>query len=358
MTPTNVVVSGGNVALTANKLPSTDWINGVSYPYTSGTFTWKQYVTINPQHPAWEVRVSASLPDLAGSWPAFWMTPTNQWNCESDIMECWGNAEVRHGTYGAAAGNQGGTPSWSGVDTSLSSPVTAWHNYRLVALQVNSTDVQLYYYVDDVLIYSIIKANFVNNPLFVICDFQIFGDDPYGESGRSASAGGPATFASATAVFHDLSVSDLDVTGVTQSPINNNTYQVVSANSGKVLNVDSAATANGSKCIQYDNGTAANESWWMTCVGNSQYVLFDRNSGRVLDDPGWSTSNGTQMDIWDFSGGANDLWTVTATSGGNYKLVNAGSGKALDVSGASTANGGVVDQWDYIGAIQEQWKFQ
>jgi len=348
MSPANLSIpTAGTIRLTCKKFAG-KWFDGKLYNYRSETFTWKNRVIIDANHPVWDLSIDAQLPYVAGTWPAFWMTPTNVWNCESDIMENWGTNGIRQNTYQSDA-----DPQWASVTTPLTGPAHMnWHTYRVVALKIDASNVEFHYYIDGVQTSTQTKNNFINNPLYVMFDYQTFFP------GQSVNGGNPTFKGPLLVNLKNLTISDLDLTGVAAGPITNGSYRLLSSNSGNVVDVPAALTTNGSKCIQYHKNGGTNQYWLMSHIGNHQYVVLSRQSARAIEDPVCSTVDGTQMDIGDFKGSPNQLWTINATSRGFYNLANVSSGKTLDVTGGSAADGAAVDQWTWVGANQEQWLFQ
>ena len=133
-------------------------------------------------------------------------------------------------------------------------------------------------------------------------------------------------------------------------------YKIVNRNSGEVLDISGASTANGGKAIQWPYSGGANQQWQEVAV-NGGDKLVNRNSGLLLDDPGWSTTAGTQLDQWSDTNGANQWWNIVSAGNGYYYLVNQNSGDYADVTGASTANGAAVIQWSSTGGTNQQWSF-
>ncbi|GCF10950.1 RICIN domain-containing protein [Dictyobacter arantiisoli] len=131
-------------------------------------------------------------------------------------------------------------------------------------------------------------------------------------------------------------------------------YKLVNRNSGKVLDVSGASTANGANVIQWTDSGATNQQWSIIAVGNN-YKLLNHNSGQALDVYNRSTANGAQIDQWPDSSTTNQQWNIVSVGSGYYKLISVNSGKALDVSGASTADGTNVIQWTDSGAANQQW---
>ena len=83
--------------------------------------------------------------------------------------------------------------------------------------------------------------------------------------------------------------------------------------------------------------------------------IVSRNSGLVLDVPGASTANGALIEQWTDNGAVNQQWSLVSVSSGYYKIVSRNSGLVLDVTGASTANGALIEQWPDNGGTNQQW---
>ncbi|GCF10008.1 RICIN domain-containing protein [Dictyobacter arantiisoli] len=160
----------------------------------------------------------------------------------------------------------------------------------------------------------------------------------------------------------NLSLSDNNASGVVRlkyafglisSPGGTTYYKLVNRNSGKVLDVVGASTADGANVDQWADNGGANQQWSLVSTG-SYYKLVNRGSGKVLDVASASTADGGNVDQWTDNGGTNQQWSEV-NSGGYITLVNRNSGKDLEVSGYSTADGGNVDQWTSNGGSNQQW---
>ncbi|MBA2395033.1 MAG: RICIN domain-containing protein [Ktedonobacteraceae bacterium] len=138
------------------------------------------------------------------------------------------------------------------------------------------------------------------------------------------------------------------------NPNPNSHYRIVNRNSGQVLDVSGASTANGGLIDQWPSNGGNNQLWRFVAT-NGGYKLVNVNSGLLLDDPGASKINGTQLDQWNDTNGSNQWWNVVSAGSGYYSLVNQSSGEDADVSGASTANGAAVLQWPSTGGTNQQW---
>ena len=136
----------------------------------------------------------------------------------------------------------------------------------------------------------------------------------------------------------------------------NGTFKLTNRNSGKVLDVSGAGTADGTQVQQWTYNGGNNQKWTLQDRGSGQYSIIGVGSGKALDVNGAGTADGTKIQIWTYYDSNNQKWTFTATSGGCYRVspVHASS-KVLDVSGASTADGAIVQLWTNYGSNNQQW---
>lgn len=133
-------------------------------------------------------------------------------------------------------------------------------------------------------------------------------------------------------------------------------YRIVNRNSGKVLDVNGASTANGTGIIQWTWNNGNNQQWQVIDLGTGYYRITNRNSAKVLDVNGGSTANGASIVQWTWNGGNNQQWQFIETSGGYYRIINRNSGQGVDVNGGSTTNGASVIQWPWNGGNNQQWQ--
>jgi len=82
-------------------------------------------------------------------------------------------------------------------------------------------------------------------------------------------------------------------------------------------------------------------------------------SGKSLDINAGATANGTKVQLWDSWNGPMQLFKFTATDSGYYRITPIhATGSCLDVSGVSTADGAVVHLWQWLGGNNQQWALQ
>jgi hypothetical protein len=133
-------------------------------------------------------------------------------------------------------------------------------------------------------------------------------------------------------------------------------YTLINRNSGKVLDVCSASTADGACVQQYANHNGTNQQFQFVSSGSGYYRVKARHSGKVLDDYNFSTANGAAVVQWTDGNGTNQQWSLADSSGGYLRLINRNSGKALEVQNAVTTDGGPVVQYDDWGGTNQQWQ--
>jgi lysophospholipase L1-like esterase len=118
---------------------------------------------------------------------------------------------------------------------------------------------------------------------------------------------------------------------------------LVSAASGRCLDVPNSNAANGTQPVIWDCNGGANQQW--TISGQSIQAL-----GKCLDAP-LNAAAGAKVQLWDCNGGTNQQWTLN-TDG---TVRGAQSGLCLDVDHNLTANGTVVLLWTCSSAANQRW---
>lgn len=171
--------SGGVLTLKATRI-SGDEGNSTHDPYLpihyhSGAVHAKQRVTVTDQYPNWIVSGDFQVPSSTGTWPAFWLTATNPWPPESDIMEYMGGPQVHMNTFRTAS-------DVSTIKVPVASP-GSWHNYSAWLVKTNATDIAIHYYLDNVKQGMHNGAGFVGKPMYLILNLQMEG--PSGSPGPS-----------------------------------------------------------------------------------------------------------------------------------------------------------------------------
>ncbi|WP_155370716.1 RICIN domain-containing protein [Catellatospora vulcania] len=118
---------------------------------------------------------------------------------------------------------------------------------------------------------------------------------------------------------------------------------LVSAASGRCLDVPGSNTSNGVQPIIWDCSGRDNQRWAVS--GQTLQSL-----GKCLDAPTGATA-GSKVQLWACTGAANQRWNLNA----NATISNAANGLCLDVSGNSPANGTPVILWNCTAAANQRW---
>lgn len=148
-----------------------------------------------------------------------------------------------------------------------------------------------------------------------------------------------------------------ELSGITTGKIANGTYKIVNQNSGKVLDVVDASTADGAQVQQWAYGGGSNQKWTITHLGANQYKILCVQTGKSIDIASQDRVNGTKLGIWTYYGNPQQRFIITPASTGYYRISPVHDGLAFDVPSSSTANGTLIQQWQYSGAANQQWAF-
>ncbi len=136
----------------------------------------------------------------------------------------------------------------------------------------------------------------------------------------------------------------------------NGRYTMVSAHSGKCVDVAAASTADGANVQQYQcNGTGA-QKFDVANMGNGAYRILNANSGKALDVAAAALNDGANVQQWSSNNTLAQRFALKAVAGG-FTVRNQGSGKCLDIAGWSSADGGNVQQWSCSGSANQTFRF-
>ncbi|BCJ62394.1 glycoside hydrolase family 27 protein [Micromonospora endophytica] len=172
-----------------------------------------------------------------------------------------------------------------------------------------------------------------------------------GKSGSSftlldAWTGGTSTSTgtiSASVPAHGTAVFRVSGGGTTNPPTPT-TFRLRSESSGRCLDVNNSATANGTAALIWDCHSNSNQS--ITQSGQALQVL-----GKCLNISTSATA-GAPVQIWDCNGGTNQQWTFNGN--GTISSVRFPN-LCLDVNNNGTANGTAVIVWSCHTAPNQRW---
>jgi hypothetical protein len=122
---------------------------------------------------------------------------------------------------------------------------------------------------------------------------------------------------------------------------------LVSAASGRCLDVTGNVSTAGTTVDIWDCNNQSNQRWALTSAGE----LRTFGGTMCLDVDHSGTTPGTAVLIWTCNGQSNQKWSW----GANGSLVGQQSGLCLDVNGGATANGTKAILWTCNGQSNQRW---
>ncbi|OXM85998.1 RICIN domain-containing protein [Paenibacillus rigui] len=140
---------------------------------------------------------------------------------------------------------------------------------------------------------------------------------------------------------------------------NGKVYKIVNRNSGKLIDVQGASTANSANISQYHDINGTGQQWKAVDQGSGYWKFINLNSGKAIDVEGSSTANGANISQYtdNGSGATNQQWTVTGVGQGFWKIINRNSGKAVDVESSGRDDSRNISQFTDSGTPNQQWAF-
>jgi Ricin-type beta-trefoil lectin domain-like/Peptidase family M23 len=124
-------------------------------------------------------------------------------------------------------------------------------------------------------------------------------------------------------------------------------YVVKNRNSGKVVDVQGGATANGTVLQQYTaNGSGAQKFRFIPTSGGYYQVQYNKSPSKVWEVGGGRILPGSGANIWSWGGAAHQQWRPHSSGSGwiEFRPRHAPT-TCLDVRGGSTANSARLQIW-------------
>ncbi len=138
----------------------------------------------------------------------------------------------------------------------------------------------------------------------------------------------------------------------------NGKYTIVSAFSGKCLDIAGASRADGAQVQQAQCGGAKSQKFAVKDMGGGWYRLLDANSSKAVDIAAASSVDGAK--VQQYSDNATMAQRFSIRPGADsttYVIRNENSGKCLDVADWSTNDGGRIQQWTCSGNANQAYRF-
>ncbi len=95
---------------------------------------------------------------------------------------------------------------------------------------------------------------------------------------------------------------------------------------------------------------------WTTVKTDDVVKLVNKATGKVLDVMSEGTANGTWAQTWEDVGGGSQVWQIVKLTATYNKIVNVRAGKVLDIVDMSTEDGAPAQIWEDVDGIGQQWK--
>ncbi|MFD2116707.1 RICIN domain-containing protein [Paenibacillus yanchengensis] len=133
-------------------------------------------------------------------------------------------------------------------------------------------------------------------------------------------------------------------------------------NSRKVLGIGGDnKQSDGAYVIQWNFENTNDQKWYVEDAGDGFVYIRNLESGDLLDVSGASTADGAKVIQWPDNGGWNQQWKFVLADedrGHSWYILNRGSGKYLEISDQSTADGAETAQWSLNRGPNQRWFFR
>jgi len=131
-------------------------------------------------------------------------------------------------------------------------------------------------------------------------------------------------------------------------------YNIENVNSGLLLGVAGASTAEGADIVQWTSNGSPNQEWTLALLPNGAYQIIDAYSGMLIGVSSASTSPGASLVQWPSTGGPDQEWQFTP-SGSNWIITDVNSGLQMTIGSNSTSAGAQVIQWPAYGLTSQMF---
>lgn len=136
-------------------------------------------------------------------------------------------------------------------------------------------------------------------------------------------------------------------------PASGKQYTLVSLHSGK------AVEAGPDDTVTMQKAARRKAQYWMLEPAEEGAVkLVSAATGKVLDITWEGTDNGAQLHQWDYVGGANQQWILESVGKDICKIKSKASGKCLDIVDISKEDGALLQIWEDVDGENQYWIFK
>ena len=127
----------------------------------------------------------------------------------------------------------------------------------------------------------------------------------------------------------------------------------------KYVTTDPNNKNNGGNVMLWDNNSTANQLFSIERLPDDDaFKITSLNSGRVLDVEKASTADKANVQIYTWNETSAQRWYVVSCGDGWYKFVAKCSGRVLDIASANTVNGANIQQYKWNGTDAQKFKLE
>ena len=140
--------------------------------------------------------------------------------------------------------------------------------------------------------------------------------------------------------------------------VGENTYFIASSlNKNYVLDVSGISLDNRANIHLWNTlGSSKNQMWKISDAdGDGYYTIISVNSGKSLDADSAGTTDGTNVQQYEFNGTDAQLWKLEENTDGTYRIINKNSGLSLDLHGGILANGQNIHLYTANDSGAQKW---
>ena len=141
-----------------------------------------------------------------------------------------------------------------------------------------------------------------------------------------------------------------------------NYYEIMSVNSGKVLDVQSNGKYDGANVWQYEGNSTDAQKWILQSAGNGYYYIVAYNSYLYLDIKDGNASNGINVQIYEGNETNSQKFKFEKTKmidSDSYNIsIKQDESKVIDIDAGSMDNGANVQIWTFDSVNQQIFKIE
>jgi hypothetical protein len=132
--------------------------------------------------------------------------------------------------------------------------------------------------------------------------------------------------------------------------------EIVNANSGKLVTVDTTSTAGGTAVLLSGDVDQDHQRWSFVHQGDGYYWVTAAHSSQCLGVTGSPTANGAKAEQQSCASSPIQHWRIEPLNDGMFRLVAREGGKVLDASNCRMADGTSLQQWAWLDNLCQRFR--